>query len=160
MLFDANLIRPTGPVPKPWYREGTKSWYMTLNGHQIRLGRDKKMARQKYARIMTEAGQADRLVPPEKRPKPPIEVTEDQRMIYFVQNLENKTIKIGISVDPIARLKSLQNGNAHRLALLGAVRGDLKDERALHRRFKVSRLKGEWFRETPELLAAIAEVCG
>ena len=57
-------------------------------------------------------------------------------------------IKIGIAVDPARRLRQLQTGNAHRLAVLRLIDSPVnakRMERALHRQFKEYRTSGEWF---------------
>ena len=38
--------------PKPWYRKGEKAWYVTLNGRQINLGKDKKQAEKMFYELM------------------------------------------------------------------------------------------------------------
>lgn len=62
------------------------------------------------------------------------------------------SVKIGVSDDPQARLKSLQTGNHGRLYLIASFPFDSRMqaeamERELHARFTEDRLKGEWFRK-------------
>lgn len=38
--------------PKPFFRQFTKSWYVTLNGRQVPLGRDEAKAWEKYHQLM------------------------------------------------------------------------------------------------------------
>ncbi|QDS92514.1 Tyrosine recombinase XerD [Roseimaritima multifibrata] len=40
--------------PKPFFRKQTKSWYCSINGRQISLGKDKKQAEQKFYELMTD----------------------------------------------------------------------------------------------------------
>lgn len=40
--------------PKPWYRPGRKSWFVTLNGRQISLGSDRDEAFRRYHLMMSE----------------------------------------------------------------------------------------------------------
>lgn len=77
-------------------------------------------------------------------------------MIYFIQDQESLSIKIGYTGGSSeGRLKALQTGNGSRLVLLGEVPGDEAAERQLHERFRQSRMVGEWFRPTPDVLAYI-----
>lgn len=69
-------------------------------------------------------------------------------MIYFIQHAEDVTapIKIGFTqATAEARLKKLQTGSAHKLAVLATVSGDIEDESRQHERWKHLRLSGEWF---------------
>lgn len=78
--------------------------------------------------------------------------------LYFVQQQlpgEPGPIKIGVSRDIGERVRSLQCGSPHPLALLGTVPGDALDERRLHERFQAFRLSGEWFAPDAALLAFI-----
>ncbi len=75
--------------------------------------------------------------------------------IYFVQAEDGGPIKIGLAACVWCRLSSLQTGNPARLLLLATTVGDCVDEAELHSRFSRHRLRGEWFRPNPELLALI-----
>ncbi len=46
-----------GRIPRPWHRAGTDSWYVTLDGRQILLGKTKREAHAEFARIMNARGQ-------------------------------------------------------------------------------------------------------
>jgi Meiotically up-regulated gene 113 len=80
------------------------------------------------------------------------------RLIYFIR-AGNGPIKIGISKNPIRRLRALQTPNAKPLTLLGVMEGDLETERDIHRQFRNSRIRGEWFCTSPELLRFIDSEC-
>lgn len=71
--------------------------------------------------------------------------------VYFVQAGVGGPVKIGWSQDVPRRMAELQTGNAHRLALLGTIRGRMERESAVHARFTHLRMEGEWFRDAPEL---------
>lgn len=77
--------------------------------------------------------------------------------VYFVQCAESKLIKIGSSLRPFARIRGLQTGCPGDLAILKIIDGDQSLEFSLHERFSGERSRGEWFRPSPELLAAIEE---
>lgn len=73
-------------------------------------------------------------------------------MIYFVQDSDSLAIKIGYAANPEERLATLQTANSSTLRLLAELPGGRADEAALHRRFAASRLVGEWFRPSPDLI--------
>lgn len=76
--------------------------------------------------------------------------------IYFIRMGQDGPIKIGFSGNVATRFAGLQIGCPHELSLLGRMPGGLDDERRLHARFDALRIRGEWFRPEPELLAFIA----
>lgn len=78
-------------------------------------------------------------------------------LIYFVQAGNGGPIKIGrTSLVVRYRVRELQIGCPYELLLLATMPGGLAKERALHARFRGDRLRGEWFRPSPELLGLIA----
>lgn len=77
--------------------------------------------------------------------------------MYFIQGVDGGPIKIGVSLDPEERLRSLQTASPVRLRIIGLVRGGPSVEGAFHDRLARHRLHGEWFVDAPEVLAAIAE---
>jgi hypothetical protein len=76
--------------------------------------------------------------------------------VYFVFATESERIKIGYTQGPPeGRLQTLQTGSPEVLEYLGAIPGTLALEAELHRRFAASRVCGEWFQRTAELVAFI-----
>lgn len=75
--------------------------------------------------------------------------------LYFVQETTSGYIKIGISRDPRARLRLLRVDNPNELEVLGLFRVNRLAERDAHRMFEAHRVRGEWFRPAPEILAHI-----
>lgn len=75
---------------------------------------------------------------------------------YFIRGSEG--IKIGQSLNPVARRRELQPGSATRLKLLLAVPYSWIPEPEAHKRFKRLRMEGEWFRPEQELLDFISEL--
>lgn len=71
--------------------------------------------------------------------------------VYFIGEMPDGPIKIGIGIDPEARLETLQTGNPRSLVLLGGMPGGINAERILHARFMAQRLRGEWFERSPLL---------
>jgi len=43
-------------IPEPWYRKANQTWYVTVNGRQVNLGKDKQAANAEYKRIVRERG--------------------------------------------------------------------------------------------------------
>ena len=77
-------------------------------------------------------------------------------MIYFIQDSRTHDIKIGYtSGEAKDRLSQLQTGNPGILKLLAVISGEQADEANLHRIFGESRIAGEWFKPTTELLKYI-----
>jgi hypothetical protein len=75
-------------------------------------------------------------------------------LIYFLQSLDSLDIKIGYTGESAeVRLAQLQTGNPAGLRLLAEIPGERADEYELHLRFAACRVRGEWFRPTPELLS-------
>lgn len=91
-------------------------------------------------------------------PGPPVELPkeppESGDVVYFIGGADGP-IKIGVAVNPIIRLNTLQTGNPAKLSILATVRGGMRQERIYHKQFAATRLQGEWFERTPELLAEI-----
>jgi hypothetical protein len=77
--------------------------------------------------------------------------------IYFLRDPDG-AIKIGKAVDVGKRIQALQAGNPRQLTTLLVVRAPRRLEFELHRRFEASRLQGEWFASSPELLDCIASL--
>jgi hypothetical protein len=78
--------------------------------------------------------------------------------IYFIGG-DIGAIKIGLSTDPAKRLAALQCGSPIPLRILAVGIGDRTAEWMYHTvHFGASRLHGEWFERTPELLAEIDRI--
>lgn len=77
-------------------------------------------------------------------------VTSPVCWVYFVQQGDRGSIKIGVADNIERRIKGLQTGSPHKLNLLARIgcggRKQAYDlENQLHRRFSSYRLEGEWF---------------
>jgi hypothetical protein len=79
----------------------------------------------------------------------------DARSLYFIRNPYLDLIKIGIADDVTQRLWSLECACGVPLDLLRVVKAGAPYEPHLHDAFRETRLFGEWFRPTPELLRLI-----
>ena len=84
---------------------------------------------------------------------------KDVDVVYIIQALDGGPVKIGHSTRQGAerRLNELQTGNAQQLTIRALYSGGMWLERALHEFFAKSRIRGEWFSLTPELLAMCPE---
>lgn len=78
--------------------------------------------------------------------------------IYFVRAMPSDEIKIGFTARPRERFSELQMGTTEKLELLGIVKGGFNLEESLHNRFKSQRIRGEWHKNSPELLLIIKEL--
>lgn len=76
-------------------------------------------------------------------------------LVYIIE-AENDLVKIGFSKDPRSRLATLQTGSAGQLRLIATAPATPDQERELHRLLNSSRERGEWFRKTRQVLAAIS----
>lgn len=81
-------------------------------------------------------------------------------MIYFIHCEASKTVKIGVAGDPRKRLQELQVGCPDELCLLGFVPGSEVDEARFHKKYDHLSVRGEWFRETEELIQDILSLLG
>lgn len=110
-----------------------------------------------------------RLAPPSMRvgPNTPRWSIEDlwslhtaygESQVYAIRRADTREVKIGISTNPIRRLRDLQSAHGERLELLLTFPGGVHTEYELHERFSAHRKRGEWFHESPEITAWIAEV--
>lgn len=77
----------------------------------------------------------------------PEEYEQLRCFVYVIQGDEGTPIKVGLSEDPPARLKTLQTGNPQTLRLLYVIPGGHAIEAALHRRLEGSQVLGEWYGE-------------
>lgn len=82
---------------------------------------------------------------------------ENHGYIYFIT--DGEAVKIGFSEKPLRRLGGLQSGHPKPLRLIGAVPASVMEEVAIHKRFDHIRIRGEWFRETPELIDYANKLC-
>lgn len=41
-------------APKPWFRKQNKTWYVEIGGKQVNLGKDKRLATEKFRKLMAD----------------------------------------------------------------------------------------------------------
>lgn len=71
---------------------------------------------------------------------------EDVRHVYLIT--DSRSFKIGMSIDPHRRLKNLQTGSSLPLHLLASYPGGQALEDELHRLYRGSHERGEWYQLT------------
>lgn len=71
--------------------------------------------------------------------------------VYFVQAVESKRVKIGLTANPAKRLACLRTSSPEKLNLLLAVPGSKADEVRLHVSNASTRVSGEWFSWSPQI---------
>lgn len=81
-------------------------------------------------------------------------------MIYAIHAETTAFVKIGITArhDISLRLTGLQNGNPHKLIVLGTAHWPDSTERNIHRFLKAYRVRGEWFRMEGKALEVLAAI--
>jgi hypothetical protein len=80
--------------------------------------------------------------------------------VYIIRDTETGAVKIGTAADPIARLGSLQSGNAHTLELVDWAPAGPLVERFFHEYLSAHRIRGEWFAPTAPVLIVCEFVMG
>ncbi len=80
--------------------------------------------------------------------------SEDVASVYFIVR-DDGLVKIGYSHDPENRIFQLRQQYRCGMKILSAIKGARKLEQKLHARFASSRVEGEWFRPTSDLMAFI-----
>ena len=74
------------------------------------------------------------------------------KYIYFVLAKESNKIKIGISHDPLRRVRALKTGTWSDLEFLGCLPGVEEDEKNIHKQWQHLHVKGEWFELSQDML--------
>lgn len=78
-------------------------------------------------------------------------------VIYFVRcESADGLIKIGFATNVEARVSDISLLCPYPLTILAITPGTISEEMRLHHRFRDSRVRGEWFRPSPELTKMIA----
>ena len=73
--------------------------------------------------------------------------------VYFIES--NEFVKIGTTKDVHARIRILQTGSPFPMKLVGAIPGNERRERDIHKAFEHSHAYNEWFHKSPELMEYI-----
>lgn len=78
--------------------------------------------------------------------------------LYFIRAGEDGPIKIGHAKLPDARRHALQPGNHVQLNVVCIFPGGVDAEVAAHFAFRHLRIRGEWFRPEPDLMALVTKL--
>lgn len=79
---------------------------------------------------------------------------KQRTFIYFIK--AGKFIKIGRSRSWRKRMVGISTSTPHKIEVLLVLRGEDDQEGATHRQFERFRVKGEWFKDHPEIRSYIA----
>ena len=77
------------------------------------------------------------------------------QIVYFIREVGTELVKVGKSVNPEERLKSLQIGTPHKLELVHAVISVKYDENWFHKHLSKFHITGEWYRLDDSVLNEI-----
>lgn len=75
--------------------------------------------------------------------------------VYLIECPQARALKIGHTYRTAEqrRVELTATGTPGELAVVSDVLGSIRDEKAMHRRFDTFRIRGEWFRDVPEIRA-------
>ena len=76
----------------------------------------------------------------------------NDKNVYLIVDEGKQYCKIGYSQRPNERLSGIQTGNPLKLHIYGTIKGDVRTEKSLHKRFAHLRLQGEWFKYDSEII--------
>lgn len=88
-------------------------------------------------------------------PRKPSIADPERCLVYFIAGAG--LIKIGCTTNLTSRFRAIRNSSPVPVELLGTMRGGSLAEAFAHDRWAGQRRHGEWFEDTPELRAYIAE---
>jgi hypothetical protein len=128
----------------PSEETGRKEYFFTENAAKMVLASESGAAGVNSLRTLAENSYVDI-----ESLLPEMSITEDDAplFLYAIEEADGIHVKLGISVDPLSRLKHLQNGTSKLLRLAGTkpAPNGYKDEARLHKKAQQYRVHGEWF---------------
>ncbi len=70
------------------------------------------------------------------------------KFVYLLQSSESGLYKIGVSKNPVKRIKQLQTGNAEKISMINSYKTDIPFilEKSLKNFYITYHVKGEWFK--------------
>ena len=81
------------------------------------------------------------------------------KKVYFLrERRKNGFIKIGSTTDLPERIRSLQQGNPHKLKIIATIPGCYNVEKKIRKDLETSRFRSEWFEPTDEVLDYIEKI--
>ncbi len=82
-----------------------------------------------------------------------------KKIVYFAQAGHTNRVKIGCAVSVLKRIQTLQTGCPEKLRVILTIQnGSRFLENHFHKRFKKSRITGEWFEYEPDIANYVREV--
>lgn len=72
--------------------------------------------------------------------------------VYLAQNTKSENLKIGFSKNPKARIKQLNIVSDVKIQLIDKFKGEISDEKSLHKKFDDIRMNSEWFEYSEEIV--------
>jgi hypothetical protein len=131
------MQKPQGPPPREGVTFEVDDWYVKLDDWQRNL-------RNLHLNGML----------PKKGKASPAKPKKRAYRTYIIEAEGTGMVKIGRAADCLARLHQLQTGSFAPLTLLADIEQDI--EAKLHRLFKSSHSRGEWFNYTDEIKQYLA----
>lgn len=80
-----------------------------------------------------------------------------QKFVYFALSDDQKTVKIGSSINPRRRIKNIRCPSRNRVSLLFQFPSDYRVEYGLHAHFGADHIGHEWFHYSENIRAFISD---
>lgn len=135
-------------IKNGWGATKTLDYYVTFDVAILLLAKERTKASTQFMRTLIQHTHLDpdsllSLLEDVDIP----EISEVPLYVYVIQDVETHRLKIGISSDPVRRLKQLQTGSSGLLRIVAAKEAPnrFKDESIVHNACSQHRLHGEWF---------------
>ncbi len=74
-----------------------------------------------------------------------VHINRPNQIVYFIREVGTELVKVGKSVNPEKRLKSLQTGTPHKLELVHTVNSIKYNESWFHDILSKFHISGEWY---------------
>jgi len=145
------------PADKPLTAGEMRQMLREEAGHILRVA-----TRAKTGLARKDAARAYRPGQPKTKVRPAIRAMTNATMLVYVVGSYKGPVKIGIAHDVEKRLSALQTGHPHELRIYGTVEvpADIarEVEMACHGELASRRLRGEWFKASPNLALTTVEM--
>jgi hypothetical protein len=82
----------------------------------------------------------------------------DAIMVYLIRIADDDILKVGMSADPVARLRDLQVANYRQLWIAALIPGHIHVEKRIHEEFKEDRIQGEWFLGANRIIGTLFDI--
>lgn len=122
-------------------------------GAWLDFDRARAAARSLNAHVQTRNGEG-KLIERTFQPRMSKAPTRDA-FIYFL--CVGHAVKIGYTTDPARRIADIRTYLPDEIAGLAVVRGGRAEEQRLHRALRPHRIRGEWFKNCPDVQAVVCQ---